>query len=82
MIPDTTLALNAVCIGQGTCTSMSAEAFPTMAHPGFAEVTNCPLMVKKRIIGTKTRAFETIFCRGLCVNIIKLTLNKKGCVGL
>lgn len=50
MIPDTAVTLNAVGIGQRTHTGMSAQTFPTVAHPSFTEVAYCPLVVKK--IGT------------------------------
>lgn len=57
MIPDTTLTLNAVRISQRTCTGMSAQTFPAVAHPSFTEVAHCTLMVKKTIT---VKAF--LFC--------------------
>lgn len=42
MIPHAALTLNAVCIRQGTRTGVSAQTFPAVAHPRFAEVTYCP----------------------------------------
>lgn len=47
MIPHTAFTLNAVCLIQRTCTGMSAQTFPAVAHPGFTEVTYCPLMEEK-----------------------------------
>lgn len=41
MIPDTAVTLNAVGISQRTRTRVSAQTFPTMAHPSFTEVAHC-----------------------------------------
>lgn len=46
MIPDTALTLDAVGISQRTRTGVSAQAFPTMAHPSFTEVAHCPLVIE------------------------------------
>lgn len=47
MIPHTAFTLNTVCLSQRTHTGMSAQTLPAVAHPGFAEVTYCPLMEDK-----------------------------------
>lgn len=41
VIPDLAFTLNAVRINQGTCAGVCTQTFPTMAHPGFAEVAHC-----------------------------------------
>lgn len=48
VIPDASLTLDAVGVRQGTHTSVSAQTFPTMANPGFTEVTHRPLELKKK----------------------------------
>lgn len=48
MIPNTSLTFDAVCIRQGTGTCMSAQTFPSMAHPSFTEVTHCSLLINTK----------------------------------
>lgn len=48
VIPDSTLALDAVGVGQRTRAGVGAQTFPTVADPGFTEVTHCPLVDKNR----------------------------------
>lgn len=48
VIPDSTLTLDAVGVGQRTRAGVGAQTFPTMADPGFTEVTHCPLVDKNR----------------------------------
>lgn len=44
MIPHTPITLNAVGVSQWTHTGVGAQTLPAVAHPGFTEVTYCPLM--------------------------------------
>lgn len=53
MIPDASITLDAVRVSQGTHAGMSAQTFPTMADPGFTEVTHCPLEDKRKITEQK-----------------------------
>ena len=48
MLPDIAITFDAVCICQGAHTSMCTQALPTMAHPGFTEITDRPLVEKDR----------------------------------
>lgn len=52
VVPDSSLTFNAFCICEWTDTSMCAEAFPTMANPGFTEITNSPLQNKTEFLFT------------------------------
>lgn len=48
VIPNSSVTLDALGISEGTCTGVGAQTFPAVAHPGFTEVTHCPLVVKKK----------------------------------
>lgn len=49
VIPHATITLNAVSISQWTHTGVGAQTLPAVAHPGFTEVTYCPLAERKGI---------------------------------
>ena len=43
MIPNSSFALDARCVGKRTSAGMSREAFATVTYPGLTEVTDCTL---------------------------------------
>lgn len=47
VVPHTPFTLDAVGFSQRTHAGVSAQAFPAVAHPSFAEVAHCPLAATK-----------------------------------
>lgn len=52
MLPHAAVTLDAVRLRQGTGTGVRAQALPSVAHPGLAEITYCSLVATKQARNT------------------------------